>query len=216
MSQIAEQPLLLPAPCGVLEVRYAAPTAGRPVAVICHPHPLFGGSLDNKVVFTLLRSFQQLGLGTLRFNFRGVGASSGQYDEGHGELDDLASLCRWLVQQGIDRLWLAGFSFGAYIAARGCQAAAGWSVTVEQLILVAPPVGRFDFSPLQRFDCPVTLLQGEADELVAADSVTAWAAQLQSPHRLLRFAGCSHFFHGQLVELRNRLVAALTPTRVTA
>lgn len=216
MDKATEQPLRLPAPCGVLEVRYAAPTAGRPVAVICHPHPLFGGSLDNKVVFTLMRSFQQLGLGTLRFNFRGVGASSGHYDDGRGELDDLAALCRWLAQQGNARLWLAGFSFGAYIAARGCQAAADWGVTVEQLILVAPPVRRFDFSPLQRFDCPVTLLQGEADELVTADGVAAWAEQLHSPHQLLRFADCSHFFHGQLVELRSRLVAALAPTLVTA
>lgn len=209
----AEQRLLLPAPTGVLEVRYAAPTmAEQPVAVICHPHPLFGGSLDNKVVHTLVRSCRQLGLGTLRFNFRGVGASSGHYDEGRGELDDLAALCRWLAQQGITRLWLAGFSFGAYIAALGCQAAAAWGVTIEQLILVAPPVGRFDFAALDRFDCPTTLLLGDADEVVAPDNVIGWANQLQSAHTLLRFAGATHFFHGQLVELRSRLIATLNPS----
>jgi uncharacterized protein len=201
--------LLLEGPAGQLEVLTTYPDSARTppaIAVICHPHPLFGGTLNNKVVTTLARSFQMLGLSTLRFNFRGVGKSQGQYDQGNGETKDLLALLEWLKIACPDSaIWLAGFSFGAYVAARGAKE---WPV--EQLICVAPPIENFPFKTLPPFTCPWLVIQGDKDEIVAPAAVFSWLESLAYPPALIRIKDATHFFHGHLIELRERLIAALS------
>ncbi len=196
----------LPGPVGALEAviedpvtRAAdAPQCPDRYAVVCHPHPLFGGALTNKVVHTVARAFQELGIPTLRFNFRGVGASAGAYDSGDGEVDDALAAIRWGSERWPGRRpWLAGFSFGAYVAAR----AAGL-VDTERLVLVAPPIGRFDFSAVSAPRCPWLVVQGEADELVPVGGVRAWLGALVPAPTLIVLPGVDHFFHGRLHELR--------------
>jgi len=201
---------LLIGPAGRLEVLTTYPEAPKVplvVVVICHPHPLLGGNMHNKVVYTLARSFQMMNFSTLRFNFRGVGKSQGQYDAGVGETDDVLALLRWLQLTCHDcDIWLAGFSFGAYVAA--C-AAKQWPV--KQLICVAPPIENFPFKTLVPFPCPWLLIQGNQDEVVSATAVFSWIKTLQdNPPRLITMEGASHFFHGQLIELREQLIMAFT------
>jgi len=170
------------------------------IAIICHPHPLFGGSLNNKVVTTLHKTFSELGISTLRFNFRGVGQSEGQYDSGMGELADLQAVIDWAKKKRPDALlWLAGFSFGAFIA---FQAAA--LNPCQQVILIAPPVQHFDFTR-EPVACPCLIIQGDADEVVPADLIYNWSSELQFAHELYKMAGASHFFHGKLTDLKELL-----------
>ncbi|WP_235776206.1 alpha/beta hydrolase [Rickettsiella massiliensis] len=177
------------------------------IAVVCHPHPLYGGTMKNKVVYTLVKSFEQLGLDTVCFNFRGVGQSAGYYDEGRGEVADLLAVLEWIKQVAPQKsIWLAGFSFGSYIAACGALA---WP-TIEKLICVAPPIENFPFKALASFPCPWWLIQGDKDEVVSAEAVFDWEKTLMNRPHLLCLAGASHFFHGRLVELRERLVESLS------
>ena len=140
----------------------------------CHPHPLFGGSLTNKVVHTLARRCSAAGAVAVRFNFRGVGASTGVHDEGRGELEDLRSVVQWAQRQWPQLpLWLGGFSFGAWMA---LQAQA--DLAPNLLITIAPPVGRWDFSAVRAPQGPWLCVQGDRDELVDAVAVAAWAVAL--------------------------------------
>lgn len=171
-------------------------------AVICHPHPLYGGTMDNKVVTTLARALQECGIPTVRFNFRGVGASGGTYDEGRGETADAAAVADWAALRWPDTgLVIAGFSFGAYVATRLATAR-----PVKHLITVAPPVQRFDFSAVAKPACPWLLVQGEADELVDAQEVLAWADAPRTSLRVVMMPGVGHFFHGHLAQLRDVVV----------
>jgi alpha/beta superfamily hydrolase len=167
--------------------------------VVCHPHPLFGGTLTNKVVHTVARAFVAQGAATLRFNFRGVGASAGSYDEGRGETDDLLAV----IGAGRARfpglpLWLGGFSFGSFVALHA-QAAAG----AARLVTVAPPIGRWDFSGIEAPRCPWLVIQGDQDELVDHASVAAWMAELAPQAQLTVLPGAEHFFHGRLHEVKD-------------
>jgi alpha/beta superfamily hydrolase len=202
--------LTIDGPSGQLELAVgAAVPDARALAVICHPHPLHGGTMDNKVVTMLERTLRDAGAATLRFNFRGVGASTGQFDEGHGEGDDLAAVValarRWMPEA---RLWLAGFSFGSYVSARMAGA-----LGADLLISVAPPVGRFAFRAIAHPPCRWIVLQGEVDEVVDPALVFAHFEHMQPPVEMLRFADTGHFFHGKLVQLRERLGALLEPLR---
>ncbi|HEY0231426.1 MAG TPA: alpha/beta hydrolase [Dokdonella sp.] len=201
-------PLLLPGSAGALELACSPPEADSAragVAIICHPHPLQGGTMTNKVVTTLERSLLDLGLATVRFNFRGVGQSEGVHDSGNGESDDLVAIAAWArAQRPGATLWLAGFSFGSYVVLR----AAG-RLQPAQLILVAPPVGRQDFSGIAAPACPWLIVQGEADEVVDPAAVFAWAATLQPPPTLVRMPDTSHFFHRRLIELRSLVKEAV-------
>ena len=193
--------LILPGPAGSLEAatNVAEPAAARAgVAVICHPHPLQGGTMHNKVVTTLERSLRELGLATVVFNFRGTGASQGAFDDGIGETEDLIAVAHWAQHvRPRDALWLAGFSFGSYVAARAAS-----QLPVRQMISVAPPVGRWDFSQLASPLCPWLVVQGEADEIVDAQAVYAWVAAQPEPPTLVRMPETSHFFHRRLLDLR--------------
>jgi hypothetical protein len=168
------------------------------IAVICHPHPLQLGTMHNKVVTTLARTFANLGAIAVRFNFRGVGASAGGYTDGEGERDDVLAVvefcrARW---PGL-RLYLGGFSFGAAMALGVAARAAP-----RGLVTVAPPVTRLpaDFEPPR---CPWLLVHGSADDVVAAAPVIEWANALAAPPRVVLVDGVGHYFHGHLNVLGN-------------
>jgi hypothetical protein len=210
------EPLTIGGPAGVLEAILEEPhppaaaavsvrvAASAGFAVICHPHPLHGGTLHNKVVHTLARVFLELGLPTLRFNFRGVGASAGRYDNGRGETDDALAVIAYGRQRWPDAaVSLAGFSFGAIVALRAAERAA----PVRQLVSVAPPIARVDVATAARPNCPWLILQGEADEIVDHRQVAAFAARFSPPPQLQVLAGVDHFFHGRLRELHEAVMA---------
>lgn len=195
-------------PDGRLEAVVELPKASiLPItAIICHPHPLQHGTMNNKVVTTLARALRQLGLTTIRFNFRGVGQSEGRYADAIGETDDLLAIIAWLNKvRPQNKLWLAGFSFGSYVAYR----AASQIASVAQLISVAPPVHHFDFASLPQPECPWLVLQGDKDEVVPPALVFEWVDSLIVKPELLVFKDVGHFFHGRLIELRERVEAAL-------
>ena len=192
-------------PAGHLEAVLEDPDAGPHVrfGVVCHPHPLGGGTLDNKVVHTVARLMQELGIPTLRFNFRGVGSSSGKFDDGVGETDDALAVIDW----GRERwpgaaLWLAGFSFGAFVALRACE-----QRRAARLVTVAPPVQRFQFNTLRVPDCPWLIVQGDQDEIVDCAAVVAWARSLSPPPEVAILPGAGHFFHGRLQDLKATIAA---------
>jgi alpha/beta superfamily hydrolase len=203
-----EIPLFLDGPDGQLEALHLATPDAKGVALICHPHPLFAGTMQNKVVATLQRAARDAGYATLRFNFRGVGQSAGSYAEGRGEVDDALAAAHWLAEQhpGLP-LTLMGFSFGSCVAGNAAERLEGEGVELAQLFMLAPPVERFDVDLPER--CPLTVIQPEADEVVTPERVYAWSAELSKPHELIRIPECSHFFHGKLIELKDLIQARL-------
>lgn len=195
-------------PIGPLEavVEQPATTPSTRFAVVCHPHPQFGGTLDNKVVHTLARTLQELGMPTVRFNFRGVGRSAGAFDDGLGETEDaLAVIDRGVARWPGARLWLAGFSFGGFVALR-----ASLVRDCERLITVAPPVQRFNFKELRVPSCPWLVIQGDADELVDHRAVMQWTQSLVPAPDVRILSGVDHFFHGRLHELKDVVRSALS------
>ena len=205
----APERLLLEGPAGALEAAYEVPEGftGERVALVCHPHPLFGGTMDNKVVVISARALQERGYATLRFNFRGVGRSAGSWDLGRGEADDAmaaaqALQARWPAAE----LVIAGFSFGAYVATQLAT-----RLPVRQLITIAPPVQRFDFSTLAVPQCPWLVVQGDQDELVDHEAVLAWTRTLQPAPTVAMLPGAEHFFHGRLNDLRTAIQEHLLP-----
>lgn len=176
-------------------------TARAATVVICHPHPVHGGTMRNKVVTIIERAMRELGLRTVRFNFRGAGDSEGEYDEGRGELDDLRCVVDWVQRtRPDDDLWLAGFSFGAYISLKASP-----DLPVRQMITVAPPVERYDFDQLLPPNCPWLVVQGDEDEVVSAAAVQKWVDGLDQPPQLIIMEGADHFFHRRLMDLRGLL-----------
>ena len=164
-------------------------SAARGVALIAHPHPLYGGTLDNKVVQTLARSFLELGYETWRPNFRGVGATEGVHDEGRGELEDLHAV---LMHLNAERPVLAGFSFGAAVQARLAE-----RVTPERLVLVGVGVTRLAAPPVP---ADTLVIHGENDETVPLAAVLEWARPQDLP--VILVPGADHFFHRKLHVLR--------------
>lgn len=166
--------------------------------VVCHPHPLYGGTLDNKVVYTLARAFVELGVPTIRFNFRGVGASAGAYDEGRGETADALAVTAY----GRERwpgasLWLAGFSFGGAVAVRAAAQAAP-----ARLVTVAPGITRVVMEGVASPACPWLIVQGDADDVIEPAAVLEWAKRQSPAPAVSLLPGAGHFFHGRLHELR--------------
>jgi alpha/beta superfamily hydrolase len=189
---------------GAIEAIASAPDANgarEGIAIICHPHPLQGGTMHNKVVTMIERSLRELGLATIIFNFRGVGASEGTFDDGRGETDDVLAIAEWAQRvRPDDALWLAGFSFGSYVAARAAP-----QLPVRQMISVAPPIGRWDFNSLASPLCPWLIVQGETDEVVDPEAVYAWVAAHPDPPTLVRMPETGHFFHRRLMDLRGAI-----------
>ena len=191
--------LQLQGAAGAIEVLRDAPAAA-PVgtAVIAHPHPLFGGTMDNKVVQTLARAFVQAGWTAVRFNFRGVGASAGAHDDGRGEADDLRAVVQALAPEG--PLALAGFSFGAFVTSRVLREL--WAAReVNKIVLVGTAAARFhvDAIPPEAHDRTL-VLHGEQDDTVPLAAVMDWARPQTLPVTVV--PGGGHFFHGQLPLLK--------------
>jgi hypothetical protein len=203
------RPATIAGPAGQLEARIEEPVPGEVpavVGVICHPHPLYGGTMQNKVVHSLARAMQELGAPTVRFNFRGVGGSAGTYDAGVGELDDALAVCAWARRRwNCAALWLAGFSFGSAVALQAAQ-----SVAPQALVTVAPPVGRIIVAPVPRPACPWLVVQGDHDELVDVAHVRRWSAGYAPPPQLVVLQGAEHFFHGRLGDLRAAVLGFLS------
>lgn len=196
---------LIDGPAGKIELILEPPRTDEKscVAVICHPHPLHEGSMNNKVVVTLARSMQKIGITTVRFNYRGVGKSTGEYGEVDGEYDDFKAVLAWAQQQCPDYdLWLAGFSFGAFIAAKGASES-----YCNQLITVAPSVENMAYHELAQIDCPWVVIQGDKDEIVSAKAVYDFVDSLSSPPTLVKLKDAGHFFHGRLMDLEKIVVA---------
>jgi hypothetical protein len=154
--------------------------------------------MENKVVTTIFRSFRNMGAQVVRFNYRGVGKSEGEYGAAIGETDDLVAVCNWVKQvRPDDHIWLAGFSFGSYVATRAAA-----QVGAEQLLTVAPAVEHFDFDNIDYPKCPWLVIQGTADEVVPAELVFAWIDKQQNPPKLIKYEETGHFFHGRLTDLK--------------
>jgi uncharacterized protein len=198
----------LAGPAGTIEILRDEPAAGqaaRGAAVIAHPHPLFGGTMDNKVVQTLARAFVQSGWVALRFNFRGVGASEGVHDEGRGETQDMLALVA--DQAGDGPLALAGFSFGSFVATRAVEALWG-TRAIEKIVLVGTAASRFEVAKLPDEAHDRTLVvHGEQDDTVPLASVMDWARPQSLPVTVV--PGGGHFFHGQLPLLKSLVLRHL-------
>jgi alpha/beta superfamily hydrolase len=198
----------VPGPVGLIEVLRDEPAAGTTphgVAVIAHPHPLFGGTMDNKVVQTLARAFVQCGWSAVRFNFRGVGATEGTHDEGRGELQDMLALIADQADAGA--LAIAGFSFGGFVASGAMQAL--WpSGRIEKIVLVGVSAQKHQLAPLPPEAHDRTLvIHGEQDDTVPLAAVMDWARPQSLPVTVV--PGVGHFFHGQLPLLKNLVVRHL-------
>jgi len=199
---------MLDGPAGKLEtITDVAARAGarRGVAVICHPQPEQGGTMHNKVVTMTERALRESGLDTVRFNFRGTGNSTGTHDQGQGEGDDLAAVVGWVrgARPG-DALWLAGFSFGAYVGIRNAV-----RVHVDALISIAPPIGIRPLEGVPMPTCPWLLIQGEVDEVVDPQAVFDWVATLKQPPEVIRMPETGHFFHRRMMDLRGAIKHAV-------
>lgn len=201
---------MLTGPAGRLECLADVPEAGeeRPAtAVLCHPHPQHGGTMRNKVVTIMERSLRELGLRTVRLNFRGVGESEGEFDDGKGEVDDLLAVVDWVRKtRPEDDLWLGGFSFGAFVVLKAAQ-----DLPVRQLITIAPPVERYGFEALMPPNCPWLIVQGDEDDVVSPKAVSDWAEALGDDANLVVMEGTGHFFHRRLMDLRGLIKNHVQP-----
>ena len=191
-------------PDGRLEGRYHHSSADdAPIALILHPHPQQGGTMNNRVVFEVYQTFVRRGFSTLRFNFRGVGRSQGEYDEGMGELSDAAAALDWLQSQNPDasQCWISGFSFGAWI----CMQLLMRRPEIDSFVALAPPADKYDFAFLA--PCPASglFVHGAKDTMVPEESVEALAIKLQAQKRITIdyniIDGANHFFHDKVDQL---------------
>ena len=201
--------LMIRGPGGLIEAMLSAPRepcvpAG--VAVICHPHPLMGGAMSNKVVYTLASSAAKAGLYSLRFNFRGVGRSEGQHDEGRAETDDTLFLVDWMRQRVAGaRLVLMGFSFGAFVSVKAAQQAKPWLQ-----VSIAPPFSKYFNEPVPpRPDCPWLVVHGTADDVVDYNDTVQVLNGFTPPPQLVTLRDAGHFFHARLGEVQDAVLPFL-------
>jgi alpha/beta superfamily hydrolase len=168
------------------------------VAIVCHPHPLFGGTMHNKVVYRIAKAFLKADFAVLRFNFRGVGRSEGEHNEGIGEQDDLRAAMRLMEERYPDAgIWLAGFSFGAAVMLRtGCQ-----EERIRALIAAGTPISKYSFSDVPACDKPKLFVHGSLDQYGRVDELTRFFESLKEPKELRVIEGADHFFEGRLEEL---------------
>lgn len=197
---------MIDGPAGQLEMIVNEATKESNIwGIVCHPHPLFGGTMHNKVVTTLAKMFQGMGANTVRFNYRGVMKSEGAFANGEGELEDLLAVVKWVRELSPrQEIWLAGFSFGGYISVKAAPL-----VDAKKLVTIAPPVENFPMADLAPVTCRWVLAQGEKDDVVSSSAVLAWAESRDPKPVILRFPEAGHFFHGALTELRTRVAEEL-------
>jgi len=198
---------IVPGPAGRIEVALDWPESATPVGIahIAHPHPLYGGTLDNKVVTTLARAFCSLGWLSVRFNFRGVGASDGAHDQGEGERDDLLHLVEQVPRlqdvaqavRGATPVALAGFSFGSFVAAAAALHLQRRRLPARHLVLVGAAAGKWPMPPV---DPQALVIHGDLDETIPLADVLAWARTCEVP--VVVIPGAEHFLHGRLPVLK--------------
>lgn len=208
---MSKKAILIPGAAGHIEAIIEQPKnyQKNELAIVCHPNPLQGGTMDNKVVTTLVKAFNNLGITTIRFNYRGVGNSEGTYGSIVGEAEDMNSVINWVKKWRPEvQFSFAGFSFGAYIAAY-----AATQEPAQNLVTIAPSVRRMPYALLDKVACPWLVVIGEEDEVVDPQEVYAWYEDLQANKQLVRFPDTGHFFHGKLVELRNIVEDTLKLTK---
>lgn len=195
-----EQELIIVGGAGSLQARWQETERSDIGVLMCHPHPLFDGTMDNKVVTTITRAAAGIGLPTLRFNFRGVGGSAGVHDNGEGEQQDVLTMMRYATTElGWQKIILAGFSFGSGMA---CLAACEQPQNIAGLFLMAPPVHHFDAPNQLPYDFETFIYLGDEDEVVPVDEMLSWAERVIPTPHLEVLAGGGHFFHGRLIELK--------------
>lgn len=205
-----ESAFFVPGPAGQLEaILLKNPQPSKGVAIICHPHPLKEGTMHNKVVHTLSRAFLKRGIDSVRFNYRGVGQSEGSFGNSVGETADVLAVLAWVDSQYPQaEIYLAGFSFGAYIAAMGAT-----QHPCRQLFSIAPAVTHQPYDQLPPIHCPWLVVQGENDEVVSPDGVYAWfekaTQKAVAPMQLIKLPETSHFFHSKLIVLRDLIENAI-------
>ena len=200
--------IIFPGPEGRIEGRYhQAAQSGAPIAVVLHPHPLYGGTMNNKIVYTLYHSFVRAGFSVLRFNFRGVGRSQGKYDDGIGELSDAATALDWMQQQNPEAptCWIGGFSFGSWIAMQLLMR----RPELEGFITIAPPANMYDFGFLAPCPSSGLVIQGNRDEIVPEEAVNKLVRKVvtqkgkQIDYKLVD--GADHYFRNNLEDLKGLL-----------
>ena len=197
--------IILPGSAGRIEARYQRQkNPGAPMALVLHPHPQFGGTMNNPLVYDLFHMFHGLGCTTVRFNFRGVGGSAGSWDDGRGEVDDaLAVIAQQRAAHPGQPLALAGFSFGGYVAAQAADRLAT-AEPVQRLVLVGPATSRFTMPA--RVAPDTVVIHGEADDVVPLSATLDWARPQVLP--VIVLPGVGHFFHGQLTLLKHQVMQA--------
>jgi alpha/beta superfamily hydrolase len=212
-TPVKSEQIFIPGPVGELEALIDAPAdaQGAHVAVVCHPHPLQGGTMTNKVAHMLAKSFNAVGIPAVRFNFRGVGRSAGAYAHADGETQDAIAVVEWARSRWPRaQISLAGFSFGGAVAIRAAVA-----THPARLITVAPAVDRVHVALDRLPTCPWLVVQGDADDVVDPTTVRAWVEQLPNPPEFLLLSGIGHFFHGRLNELKDVVMSWLRQGAVT-
>ncbi|MBP5949672.1 alpha/beta hydrolase [Pseudomonas sp. P42] len=206
-----ETPVVIDGPVGQIEALHLDNEQPRGIALICHPNPVQGGTMLNKVVSTLQRTARDAGLITLRFNYRGVGASEGSHDMGTGEVDDAQAAAAWLLEKHPNLpLTLFGFSFGGFVAASLGGRLEAQGVQLKHLFMVAPAVMRLGEQDQLPAHVELTVIQPETDEVIDPQLVYDWSDELQRPHELLKVAECGHFFHGKLTDLKDLILPRLS------
>ncbi|TDV55678.1 hypothetical protein EC919_103221 [Pseudomonas graminis] len=206
-----ETPVFIDGPAGQLEALYLDLDEAKGIALICHPNPVQGGTMLNKVISTLQRTARDAGLITLRFNYRGVGASAGNSDMGEGEVDDAQAAASWLRDKHPDLpMTLLGFSFGGFVAATLGGRLEAEGEILKHLFMVAPAVMRIANMEALPQKGALTIIQPDTDEVVDPQLVYAWSDTLQRPHKLLKVAECGHFFHGKLTDLKDLILPRLS------
>jgi hypothetical protein len=213
VTPLRPEQVAIAGPAGTLQLVVEVPAAQAPAAfmVICHPHPLHGGTMDNKVVTTLARCAQELQVPSIRFNFRGVGNSAGTFDEGRGETLDTQAVIDYGRSRWPDApLWLGGFSFGGRVALRASSGAHAGNIA--RLVTVAPAITGDYASPQQvrAPTCPWLIVQGDADEVIDPVANIDWAGRISPAPQLVVLPGVGHYFHGQLGALRDVVVPFLS------
>ena len=200
--------IIFAGPAGRIEGRYhPARQKNAPIAIILHPHPQFGGTMNHPIIYQLYYAFVHRGFSALRFNFRGVGRSAGAWDEGRGEMADYAAAIDFMAEQyPTHELWAAGFSFGSYIA----MTAGADHERVCALIGIAPPVDRYEFATVKLSTKPKFIIHGERDELISLKAVREFYAQLQEPKEFVEIDRANHLFDGQASEVGDALEELLS------
>lgn len=205
--------LLIPGIVGDIEVELTIPLQVNSsyVAILGHPHSLQGGTMQNKVVTTMVRAFKELEIPCIRFNFRGVGQTQGSFDNGVGESEDMLFILRsWLESAPNAAVFFAGFSFGSYVTYQAMSEFKATNSNHSFLLSIAPSVKKYNYSAYTPAPYPWVILQGDCDEVLDVQDVFTFSKEHKPEIPVIRFADTSHFFHGKLIELKAKLIEIIS------